>query len=73
MSMSERSMYLSKNVTLSTDSFGIVAGYQHKTKTNFSRTLDMIIKQWDKISIEIKKIEAEKFGNDLKKAKVIKQ
>jgi len=66
-----------KNVTLTIGAIEIVNGYTNRTKRNFSQTMDIIIKQWDKISIEFKKlkqdIEEQKKVEDLKKAKVIKQ
>ena len=72
-------MYLSKTVTLSLEAVNIITGFQNRTKSNFSKTLDRIIKDWDNISLEIEKFQRKKIkqeadiqGENLQKAKVIK-
>jgi hypothetical protein len=70
----------SKNVTLSKGSIEIIEGYQNRTRSNFSDTLDQIIKDWDKISVQlmrIKRVEAEKEAEakiqELKQAEIVKE
>lgn len=35
----------------------IILGYSNRTKKNFSKTLDIIVKEWDNISIALAKIQ----------------
>lgn len=61
-----------KNITLDLDTIAIVQGYQNKTKQNFSRTVNKIIKEWDEISLYLIKLRAEKKEKDILNAKVVK-
>ena len=79
LSCKSMSMHLGKNVTLEIETIHIIEGYQHKTRQNFSQTLNEIVKQWDKFSLEIEKYKKQqetkqglKHFDDLKKAKVVK-
>jgi len=71
---------MSKTCTLSMEAVEIVRGYQSRTRSNFSDTLDQIIKDWDKISVQlmrIKRVEAEKEAEakiqELKQAEIVKE
>jgi len=70
-------VYFGKNVSFKAANIEIIQGFQHKTRKNFSQTLNIIIEQWDKFSIEIQKfqekLKIEKQVKDIKKAKVIKK
>jgi len=57
--MKKKDIHVGKNVTLSFSSIEIIQGYQYKTRKNFSKTLDIIIKEWDNLSIAINKLQKE--------------
>lgn len=72
-------MKYSKNVTLKASNIETIEGFMNKTKQNFSATLNIIIEQWDKITLEMQKVAREqeqlqhlKKIDTIKKAKVIK-
>ena len=69
-----------KNVGLKMSNLRTIQEYQLKTRKGFSKTLNIIIEEWDKITIEFAKIkykeEDQKLNSkieDYKKAKVIKE
>lgn len=69
-----------KNVSLKAGNIQVIQGFQHKTKKNFSATLNIIVEQWDKFSIIIAKYQREhetkqelKKFDQMKKAEVIKK
>ena len=68
-----REFFVGKNVTLSLKNVEIIRGYMNKTRRNFSKTLNIIIQQWDSISLEIMKIQEKKGIDNVLKAKVIKE
>ena len=66
-----------KNVSLEAEVIQIVAGYQNKTRKTFSATLNIIIKQWDKLSVELERMQRQEIAdktnthlNNLKNAEV---
>ena len=70
-----KDIHVGKNVGLKLQNLVLVQQYMFKTKRNFSKTLNIIIEEWDKFSIEIERLKRE---TDLKKldefneAKVVK-
>jgi len=79
-SMKMRSMKFSKNVTLQGQNIELVQQYMYKTRKNFSATLNIIIGEWDKFSIQIEAIKrAQQEQQDINilkqaaKAKVVKE
>ena len=68
-----------KNVTFTLENIALVRDYMNKTRKNFSQTVNIMLQDWDKITIEIAKhrrdiIEsiADKEIKEQKQAKVIK-
>ena len=55
--MKKGSMAVGKNVSLNLETLAIVQGYMNKTKLTFSATLNLIIKDWDEISIQLQKVK----------------
>lgn len=68
---------ISKNVTLKLQNLETIMFFQNKTRKNFSKTLNVIIEQWDEYSIMVQKVqeqrELDKEVKNLKNAEVIKQ
>jgi len=64
--------YVGKNVSLKLKNLGVVAGYQNKTRRNFSRTLNIIIEEWDKFSLELQKLKEKQHLDNVRNAKVLK-
>ena len=73
-----------KNCSFDIKTLEIVNNYMNRTKKSFSFTLNQIIKEWDKITLEMERIARKnfeknvgKYENELienyKKAKVIKE
>lgn len=60
-----------KNVSLKAGNIQVIQGFQHKTQKNFSATLNIIIEQWDKMSVQIAKYERDLHMENLKQAEVI--
>ena len=64
------------SVSLTNEAIAIINGYMHKTRRNFSQTLNIIVQEWDNFSIAIEKYkrkqEAETFTKDYKQAVVEK-
>ena len=52
-----REICFGKNVSLKASNIQVIQGFQHKTKKNFSATMNLIIEQWDKFSLIIAKYE----------------
>lgn len=57
-----------------------ITGYQNKTRKDFSKTLCIIVREWDKFSVLIQKLKREHLEKqteghlkDLQNAKVIKE
>jgi predicted transcriptional regulator YdeE len=67
----KKEMCVGKQVSIDLSNLYIVQGYQNRTRKNFSRTLNEIIKQWDTFSVQINKIQAKLEADELKKAEVI--
>lgn len=47
---------LGKNVSLLQSNIYLIQEYMLKTRKGFSKTLNVILKEWDKYSIEIQKL-----------------
>lgn len=62
-----------KNVTLTLQNLENIMLYQHKTRKNFSQTLNIMLGEWDKFSIMIQKMQREQDIENLQKAEVIKE
>jgi len=75
--MRMREMKFSKNVTLKGQNIQTIQEYMFKTRKNFSATLNIIIEQWDKLSLQLIEIErAQKLKEEMdniKNAKVLKE
>lgn len=63
----------SKNVTLSTKSIDVVTQMQNKTRDNFSKTLDYIIKDWDKATVMIEKMKYEEEERKFRNSRVLNE
>jgi hypothetical protein len=61
-----------KNITLKLSNLGVIAQYQNRTKKNFSQTLNIIIEEWDKYSLEVQKLKEKMHLETLRTAKVLK-
>ena len=48
-----------KNVGLKLRNLVLIQQYMFKTKRNFSKTLNIIIEEWDRFSLEIEKMKRE--------------
>lgn len=77
--MRKESIAIGKNVSLNIETLQIITGYQHRTKQNFSATLNSIIKEWDAISLQIQKLKDKEMLEknidhlyEIQKAKVLK-
>jgi len=69
-----REQSFSKNVTLKTGNIEIITGFMNKTKKNFSATLNIIIKQWDEISVMLmKQLEDKQIQTEIKQFDEIKE
>jgi len=64
-----------KNVSLKIKNIEIVQGFMHKTRRNFSQTVNIIIEQWDGYSLAMQKIQedlsVQQKLDEIKKAEVI--
>lgn len=67
--MKRKDIRVSKNVTLTMESIEIVLGYSNRTKKNFSKTLDIIVKEWDNISLALARLQEK----ERLKAKEVKE
>lgn len=77
--MKRNIQHYGKNVTLTLEAIEVVNGYMNRTRKNFSQTLDIIVKEWDNISVQLEKVRKEKelkqnlqYLDDISKAKVVK-
>lgn len=68
----QKYMAIGKNVSLNTKTFGIVAGYMNKTRLSFSKTLNLILLEWDELTLEIQRIKRDRELMGVKNAKTIK-
>ncbi len=74
--MKMKNQKFSKNITLKGENIETIQDFQYKTHKNFSATINIIVEEWDKYSIIVKKILIEKEAKELEaiaKAKVIKE
>jgi hypothetical protein len=51
-----KELSLGKNVSLLQSNIYLVQEYMSKTRVGFSKTLNIILKEWDKYSLEIQKL-----------------
>jgi hypothetical protein len=77
--MGKKEQHYSKNVTLSIDAIEVINGYCNRTKQNFSKTLDIIVKEWDNVSVQLERIKRDKeikenltYLDQLKNTKAVK-
>ena len=63
----------SKNVTLKGRNIECIEAFMHKTRKNFSATLNIIIEQWDTLTLEIIKQQRTQAVDNIKQAKVLKE
>ena len=66
-----------KNVSLKIKNIEVVQGFMHKTRRNFSQTMNIIIEQWDNYSVALQKLQEEQDVQqkleDIKHAEVIEK
>lgn len=58
--MKEKDYTVGKNVTLKNYHVDMIFTYSNRTRKNFSQTLQIILDEWDKLSIIKMKLDAEK-------------
>lgn len=72
-----KDVHVGKNVGLKLQNLVLVQQYMFKTRRNFSKTLNIIIEEWDKFSIDIEKLKRQMEVNSeierQNEAKVIKK
>ena len=75
-----KDVHVGKNVGFKLQNLLLVQQYMNKTKRSFSKTLNIILEEWDRFSLEIEKmkhaIENEKIDTyvaDITKGKVEKK
>ena len=75
--MKEKTFGISLSLTQAT--IDAVNGYMNKTRQNFSKTLNIIVKEWDEFSIALEKYKRAQLEqqttthlNNIKKAQVVK-
>lgn len=75
-----REINVGKNVGLKMSNLIIIQQYSNKTKQNFSKTLNIIIEEWDKLSVELMKMKrniddqnANNYLQESRKATVIRK
>jgi len=68
-----KEMCVGKNVGLKLRNVLLIQQYMNKTKRNFSKTLNIIIEEWDHFSLELEKLRRQAEFQQVKVAKVIKK
>ena len=75
-----KDIHVGKNCGFKMQNMILVQQYMHKTKRSFSKTLNIILEEWDRYSLEIAKLKRQaenqkmdEYAADIKKAEVIKE
>ena len=68
-----REQKYSRNITLKARNIETIEGYMNKSRRNFSQTINIIIEQWDRFSIEMLRMQRTEKVKGLTEAKVIKE
>jgi hypothetical protein len=50
-------MIVGKNVSLKLSNLTLIQDYMNKTRKGFSKTLNIMLKEWDKYSLQIQELE----------------
>jgi len=78
-SVGSKNTHYGKNVTLTMENIQLITNHMRRTRRNFSQTLNIMLQEWDGVTLQIMKMKREQetkrdlnYLEAVSKAKVIK-